>query len=228
MPSVHSTPSKFTSDDILAMNILAPLLDGYVAWNQWSMKPSALVSLVNLIVLRQRRLVVELGSGPSTIFLAAAMQRYGGRLLSVEHDPAWAEYTSRELDRHGLSAAASVVVAPLTAYTADEVADEPYLLPDLWYDREILATALPDGIDLLIVDGPPGGEDPRMLAREPAARELKGKLATDYVVALDDLDREPERAILARWERELGIGFIIFEGHHIGLGNSIPGVWPIL
>ena len=55
--------------------------------------------------------VLELGGsrGYSTIWLAAGVRRFGGRVLSVEHDPAKAEAWRRNVEEAGLGETAELV-----------------------------------------------------------------------------------------------------------------------
>ena len=78
--------------DLEALEILRPLLDagGYLPWTEGALRPAALVVVCNEIVLADRREIVELGSGVSTIVLARLVREREGRLTALEHDPEWA------------------------------------------------------------------------------------------------------------------------------------------
>jgi hypothetical protein len=219
MVAIREAPEKWTLSDLLALETLAPLTGPYVAWTAWSMRPAAVASIINEIYVARRRSVLELGSGTSTFYIARALRNTGGHLVTVEHDPEWGTYVSRTLQREGLDEIAQVAIVPLAAN-----ADGP-----AWYDRDVLQEVAPEEVDLLIVDGPPAGPYPDELVREPAARWLKSRLSTaGCTVILDDLDREPERATLARWEVELGIPFTIVERIALGIGRSDAGFAPTL
>ena len=86
-----------------ALEILRPLLDagGYLPWSEWALRPAALAAVCNEIVIADRREVVELGSGVSTVVLGRLLGQRGGRLSSVEHDPAWAGVVRGLLERTG-------------------------------------------------------------------------------------------------------------------------------
>jgi hypothetical protein len=222
MPEERPAPEKWTLSDLLALETLRPLATRYVAWTAWSMRPAAVASVLNEIYVTGRRSVLELGSGTSTFFIAQALRETGGRLLSVEHDVAWAEYVERVLKQEGLTDVAEVAVVPL-AVDARSPQEPP------WYDHELLQKLAPDEVDLLIVDGPPAGPYPDELVREPAAKILKPRLAKDgCTVVLDDLDREAERATLERWEVELDMPFTVISRISLGIGRSDGGFAPTL
>ncbi|HST38530.1 MAG TPA: hypothetical protein VLK58_03435 [Conexibacter sp.] len=69
----------WTPEDLVALQVLRPLLDtgGYLPWSSGAMRPSALVTICNEIVLGGRRRIVELGSGTSTLLLARLLREQG-------------------------------------------------------------------------------------------------------------------------------------------------------
>lgn len=184
--------------DLHAWQVLRPLLDagGYLPWSEGALRPAALAEICNEIVLADRREVVELGSGVSTIVLARLMRERGGRLTSIEHDPDWARVTRATLEREALTDVARLVEAPLEPH--------PLGLDDTpWYAQAALAELPEAGIELLLVDGPPGYTEGMELSRYPALPALSERLAAGAIVALDDADRAGEREILERWQREM-------------------------
>jgi predicted O-methyltransferase YrrM len=154
----------------------------------WALNPTELLELWSVIELRRPRLVLELGSGVSSVWIGYALERHRGRLVSLEHDPAYAERTRAHLRRHGLADVAEVRDAPLRPVSVD---GESYR----WYDPAALAGL--SGVDLLLVDGPPGGTGPQ--ARYPALPMLERLLSPRAWVLLDDVGRPEEREILRRW-----------------------------
>jgi hypothetical protein len=62
------------------MHALAMLPGAYLPWSAGTMRPAVFVTVCNDIVLNDRRRIVELGSGISTVLLA--------RLLTSAHCPA--------------------------------------------------------------------------------------------------------------------------------------------
>ena len=152
--------------------------------------------LANEIVFADRTEVVELGSGVSTVVLARLLRERGGRLTSLEHDPDWARVVSSQLEREGLAQIARLIQAPLEPH--------PRALDGApWYAPAALDALPAHDIDLLLVDGPPGYGEGMALSRYPALPVLAERLAPGALVALDDAEREGEREILARWEREV-------------------------
>jgi len=154
----------------------------------FALNPTDLLDLLQLIRTRRPKLVLELGSGTSTIWIAYALEKAGGRLVSLDHDSGYAEKTRAALAAHALTEVAEVRDAPL----------RPVLLDGRsfpWYDTDALADLRE--VDLLLIDGPPEKTGPD--ARYPAMRVLEEKLADAATVVFDDAHRTDEQAALRKW-----------------------------
>ncbi|WP_067505268.1 O-methyltransferase [Actinoplanes sp. TFC3] len=158
----------------------------------FALNPTDLLELLHLIKLHQPRLVVELGSGTSTVWLAYALEKIGGQLISLDHDSDYAARTREMLTAHGLSTVAEVRIAPLSELTAD---GRTYS----WYDVEQLTDLR--NIDLLLIDGPPAATGPD--ARFPALHVLESRLASTATVVLDDVNRPDEQEAVRRWTESI-------------------------
>ena len=192
-------PTGWSWADLHAWQVLRPLLDagGYLPWTEGALRPAALALVCNEIVLADRRRLVELGSGVSTIVLARLMRERGGHLTSLEHDPGWAGVVGAQIEQEELGDFARLVEAPLEAH--------PLALGDApWYAASALGRLPSGGIELLLVDGPPGYTAGTEHSRYPAFPALADRLAPGALVMLDDAEREGEREILERWQREAG------------------------
>lgn len=170
---------------------------------QWAMNPQGLLALIALVRRNRPRIVLELGSGTSTIWIGHALASNGpvegngstmaGRLVSLDHDPGYAARSQELADLHSDEMApAEIRVAPLTPL---RLGTEEYF----WYSREALKDIT--GIDMLIIDGPPGGTCP--LARYPAVPILIDRLADGAMIVLDDATRDDEKAAAERWIAEI-------------------------
>lgn len=156
---------------------------------RWALAPTGLLNLYALVARYKPRLVVELGSGTSTVWLGHALAGRGDvRLVSVDHLAEFAGGTRLAVERHGLTGHVEVRHAPLTA---TRIGDEEFR----WYDAAAFAGL--DRIDLLLVDGPPGTTGRE--ARYPAVPALHGRLAEGALVVLDDANRSDEKKIVQRW-----------------------------
>ncbi len=155
----------------------------------WSITPEIGRLLVAMVLERQPRLIVECGSGVSTLLCAYALRKIGrGRVVSLDHEPRFAEQTRTLLSAHGVADWVDVAHAPLVPV---EIGGAVWQ----WYDTASLKDV--DGIDVLIVDGPPGNLQQQ--SRYPAVPLLLDRLAPDAIILLDDADRKDEQAIVQRW-----------------------------
>jgi predicted O-methyltransferase YrrM len=158
----------------------------------WAASPDFLQELAAHALDERPGCVVECSSGTSTLVLARCMQINGaGKVFSLEHDPAYARRTRRQLELHGLAAWATVIDAPLLAQAFSG-------RTHTWYDVRGLAPEL--AIDMIVIDGPPQDTGPD--ARYPAGPALFPRLAPGAAVFLDDAARPGERAALQRWSAE--------------------------
>jgi predicted O-methyltransferase YrrM len=114
-------------------------------------------------------------------------------VVSIEHDPAYAEITRAHLRRHGVEDVVDIRIAPLVPV---EIGSETYE----WYDPDAFAD-LTD-IDLVFVDGPPGRIGRH--ARFPAVPVLAPRCRSGAVVLLDDGARPQERQSADRWIADHG------------------------
>jgi hypothetical protein len=169
----------------------------------WAADPLMVHHAVRLIVDVRPALVLECGSGSSTLIMARCLQAMGGgKILSLDHDSEYARRTTDLLRRSGLAQVAAVVTAPLVERTMSGQAFR-------WYSQEY-ESLLDAQIDVLVVDGPPGSSGPR--ARYPAVPILRSRLAAECRILLDDGNRPDERAIARLWARELGATLTYLEG----------------
>jgi hypothetical protein len=153
--------------------------------------PDFLKMVSDHVLAAKPMIVVECGSGISTIVIARCLQIIGaGHVFSMEHMPRFADATRAELRRQGVIAFATVLDAPLVDQQYDGRVFQ-------WYQTEGLPKA---AIDLLIVDGPPArtGISPRY----PAGPKLFPLLAAQGAVFIDDAKRPEERDVIQEWRRQ--------------------------
>jgi predicted O-methyltransferase YrrM len=188
-------------DRVVPGTTAMPVLGGWAATNR------TIELLVDAVLNAEKDLhVVECGSGSSTVWVAAAMQlRGGGHVTALEHEAEFAEKTRAELRRRGLDAYATVLDAPLSALPGGEDGR-------IWYDTSVIAGLAP--IDLLFVDGPPGGSGAE--ARRPAFDEFGALLNDGALVVLDDTNRGDEKRILDHWSSRTVAGRSLAIREHVG------------
>ena len=199
---------SWRAEDLHAWHILGPLIlqGGYLPWTTGSMRPAGLVMACNEIVHGARTRIVECGAGVSTVLLARLLRERGaGSLVSIEHDCHWAAVVQGQLRREGLDTTATVIHSPLQG-------DPP------WYELDRL-DAVPEDVDLLVVDGPPACDPGHGTRRAPALPWFDGRLVPGASVLLDDIDRPGERQVIADWEASTDWRFVSQESAGVAIGH---------
>jgi predicted O-methyltransferase YrrM len=159
---------------------------------RWQLSSQAMHEVIRHILLDQPKVVVECGSGASTMWIGRALCRVGeGRLISLENSADWIAIVTGMLQYEGLSGV-EVRHAPMEPI---QVAGQE----QPWYSASVLADV--EEIDLLLVDGPPGRTN--KLARYPAVPALREKLRPGATVMLDDCHRRDEKETLRKWLAEV-------------------------
>jgi len=154
----------------------------------WKADTGLLSLVADHILAHKPKLVVEFGTGASTLIIARALQLAGGgtpcgAFISFEQHQEFVDATRSWLAEHGLQADLRAVPLRPSAHW-----------PGLWYDHG----PLPDGIDLMLIDGPPWTIHP--LTRG-SAETLFGQIAPGGTVMLDDGARPGERIVARRWRK---------------------------
>ena len=181
-----------------------------------SMSPDLLRCAVEVMLHNKPQVVVELGSGASTVFLAYCLKRIGhGRLLSIDHDSVFADKTRTMIKQHGLAEYATVLFRPLEQLRVRGN-------DCLWYS--IHPSDMNGPVDLLLIDGPPYHVHP--LARYPAVPVMLPYMTANAVIILDDANRPEELHIIDLWAAEfpeLSMEKLDTEKGGLKLERSAPG-----
>ncbi|KRC54016.1 MULTISPECIES: class I SAM-dependent methyltransferase [unclassified Nocardioides] len=160
----------------------------------WAASPDLVGALLDEFLDKRPGLVVECGSGVSTLWLATAARQHGvpTRIVALEHDAEYAQESRALLARHGLSDIAEVRDAPLQVVDV-EGTDRTWYAPSAVEDLH--------DIGLLFVDGPPTSTGEH--ARYPALPVLQDQLAPTCSIVLDDMIREDEQQVAQLWHDRL-------------------------
>lgn len=164
----------------------------------WAASPDLLLTIAETITKYRPGLVVELGSGVSTLVAAKSGAR---KVISIDNSEEFGGKTAALIKNHKVRGV-EIRIAPL----------QPYANGSTWYDLSKIKDL--KKIDLLIIDGPPGSKNPE--ARYPALVELKDKLSPKAVVIIDDVNREGERKLADDFARAL-------PNHHLAILDHEKG-----
>lgn len=158
----------------------------------WALSPDALLAILTTILESKPRVIVELGSGASTVAITdlIAQYRIKSTLISVDHSPDYLQQTiSKVKNRQHLEPVLAKIKPQKFAGMKKRT---------LWYDAAAITKQLGSrDIDLLLIDGPPESTDDQ--ARLPAYHALAEHLAARATILLDDYDRPDEQTAVADW-----------------------------
>lgn len=161
-----------------------------VFFGEWSIDSFLAKRLVQHVVEFQPSVILELGSGSSTILIAKSMKKLGLRdyeHISIDHEIRYLNQTKLLAELNGVSDRITFAECPL-----EELPDSK----TQWYGQ-LLNHLEGKKIDLLIVDGPPGPIQTD--SRYPALPMLLPFLSSNCTIFLDDTSRHDEESIAKRW-----------------------------
>jgi predicted O-methyltransferase YrrM/gas vesicle protein len=157
----------------------------------WAMTAEGLLLLSDMIQHCRPSRVVELGGGTSTIWTGAFVKRYGGSVITFEHDPRYFDKTNELIAEFDLAGVVDSRLAELEDIETPEGTRR-------WY----APTAFEDlvDVDMVIIDGPPKATGPQ--ARYPALPVLRDRLSSECLIIFDDFKRHDEKEIMEGWLRQ--------------------------
>jgi len=154
----------------------------------WPVSPPMAKWLASAIHGLGCRSVLEFGAGWSSLVIAAALAAEGGgRLTTVEHEPAYLPHEAWRQVEQMASINARLVITPLRRSLSSHG-----LLWGYQGARKCFRERRP--FDLVFIDGPP-----RRYGRTSTLFDAYPFLGPGMVIVLDDAARPEERTAVARW-----------------------------
>lgn len=182
------------ADDISSMAILQPLLTGlpYLPFNGGALRPMCIAYILNEIIINQRKMILEFGSGLSTILMARLIKRNNldVKIVTVEHNKEWAKIIEDYLKNEDLLQYVKIIQADLNEM------ETPFGKVN-WYDYQTVLKNVEDKkFDLITVDGPPANGKKIRYSRYPAFTKMSDFFEEDFCLILDDANRKGEQKII--------------------------------
>lgn len=147
------------------------------------------------------QVIVEFGSGASTLVIADALRQNGcGKLVSLEHSDFYGAQTFATLQAEQLQQWVDLRIGELELWNGEHLNPEDAEKPSRWYPTSLLDGV--ENVDLLWVDGPPGATC--LFSRYPALPALADKLSQRAEVWMDDTIRQEEKDICNHWAEKYG------------------------
>jgi hypothetical protein len=128
--------------------------------------------------------ILELGAGQTTLLIDRVRRKLGldCEVETIEHDEQWAA-------EHQSSVQHRVTCAPLSSRTVEGHRID-------YYSHQLIESGPP--VDLLLVDGPPAHQRRIQFNRLGALDIVKTRLGTDFIIAIDDSQRNGEQLLVER------------------------------
>lgn len=170
----------------------------------WATSPDVLLHLHEHVMAARPRLVVEFGSGASSLVIADALRQNGfGKLMSLEHSERYGGLTRESLRREYLDQWVDLRIGELEPWTGQHLGRQEGQEDEAlhWYPIRLLEGL--EGIDMVLVDGPPGKTC--QYARYPALPAVAERLGSEATVWMDDTNRQDEKDICEDWAQRYGM-----------------------
>ena len=214
-PDALAPEAKPISGATLSDPVLAAALQD-VELGTWTIGPATIAVLHDLVRTRQPEVILEFGSGVSTVCLAhfAASATMPVHIVSLEQDGAEVERTRMRVSKLRAAAKTTVIHAPLEARMVEGRRVSSYTIPEGALDR-VLGDRM---IDLVLIDGP-AAEDGARVGTLPLVR---GLLSPGALVVMDDALRDGELWAARRWKErgQLSIRGVLAVGHGLLVGTA--------
>ena len=200
----HSMTAYRQTEAFIQMSNLLQFKSAIPSTRSWAASPDLLLLISETVRKARPSLVVELGSGVSTLVTAKSGAR---KVISIDNSEEFGGKTVALLKEHKVRGA-EIRIAAL----------QPYANGSTWYDTSAIKDL--KKIDLLIIDGPPGSKNPE--ARYPALAEFKEKLSAKAVIVIDDVHREGERKLAEDFAKAMPNHQLVILDHEKGTAVISP------
>jgi len=182
------------------------------ALHDWAISPDLAFLIINLIESERYNLIIEFGSGSSTVIIANVLERLkrsspndksAMRQVAFEASREYYKKTLGLLTQAGLSSDVQLVYSPLDDYKANNGCVYSYYGICHEVFSQLSKSFLPRNARILvIIDGPPGstGKHARYPAL-PIINQYFKYMNVDFL--LDDYNRDEEKEIVEMWKNDL-------------------------
>lgn len=195
---LSNTSNTYESSlDTLAAQQLSSLRNNlhYLPHTESSLRYHSIQIFLNDIIINKRKVIVEFGSGLSTIYLVKLVEQLKQddiTIISIDNNRAWLDIIYTYIQ--GLDVNVHLLYA-------ETVKNNIELKNNEWYniDKLDLLDKYKGKIDSVLIDGPEAWYDEISLSRYPALPFIYELLAPSCSIFLDDTNRNGEQEVLKLW-----------------------------
>lgn len=172
-----------------------------VHFHGWPVSPDVGVRLIDMITTQKFDLIIEFGSGTSTLIMSSALAKTSSaqtRFISFDHLEKYYNSTLAMLRKHGVEQHVDLCHAPLKSF---EALGNTYMHYDCETKlNQVYNEKTPANV-LVLVDGPPGATNKH--ARYPAFPKIINIFEqSNLTIFMDDYSRIDEKECVEMWEKE--------------------------
>ena len=186
--------NRLKLNDIQASLELAKIEVGFVPKSSYSMSPVALLHVINEIIINNRRAILEVGTGVSTVYIAKVAKDLGLELeiVSIDENLDWQNTIERYLKKLGCED-----IVRFCHSDIDEASEYG------WYQEDILSVFFAKSsfrFDCIIIDAPSTHNHVSARSRAIPFLMKSGLIQEEYAIYLDDTYRGAEKKIAKDWK----------------------------
>ena len=149
----------------------------------WSAMHDYLLEVL-LSARKSKGIILECGSGLSSILISIVIEGTETKLISLEHQETWGNRVKHIIDKHKLSNV-TIAICPIIKYEKFD-----------WYD--VKSIKFEDSIDMVVCDGPPSNTRGARVGLMPL---MNKHLAKNAIILMDDYARDTEKDVIMEWKK---------------------------
>ncbi|MBN3518739.1 hypothetical protein JYB62_01890 [Algoriphagus lutimaris] len=196
--------------ELKAIEVLKPYFPKeYVFETSFSLSFQTIQHIANDIVINRPKIILEIGSGLSTIILNNLISDldYNPEFISIDQDGDWQKYLQPQCPR-----------VKFFAFGITSSNEFSYERKGEWFDIPNTCEVRFKSYDLVIIDGPKGFGS--KFARYGVVEFLNGRVNGSSILFLDDTDRPDEQFVLRNLKEKFSMLYVSSNGRYTRLSRD--------
>lgn len=205
---------NFKLNEITAFNHLQKLIPDqiFITNTGWSSSYVMIQHILNVIEANPKLNILEFGTGNSSLFIAALLQKSDkdNRYIGIDNTLSWAENFRGKINMINSRGNCDILHAEITDVEQKN-----------WYDRKVMLANIEQGesFGIVIIDGPYGKISSNI--RSNGLDFIFERLSDDFIFFVDDTDREDGQFLVNRIKERIGSeSYTLNVGRYTVLSNK--------
>jgi hypothetical protein len=191
-------------DDIYSYSLIRNFFPSfsYFPITNSSLNFHSIATIINDILLNNKKTIVEFGAGLSTLVIAGFAKATDKEIIihSIDHDEDYILLLKEIVAKEGLEKYINFIHAELQEQTLTGISY-------FWYSQKTISLSLLGKVNIAIIDGPIT-KNSTELVRYPAISFIKPLLASNHSIYLDDIHRVSEQRVMKKAYTEQNLKFV--------------------